>query len=354
MAAVASSPSTHVFILAGGSGERFWPLSRKHHPKQFLSLLGGPSLLQRTIQRAAPLCPEGALRILTNEALAEPTRNHCPGIPVIAEPARRDTGPACALATALAHASHPGSVVVLLPADPWIPQDDVFRQDLESAISLAHSGSHLVTVAIRPTHPATGFGYLEAGEPIPGAPEAFAVRRFVEKPGLETAQSYLESGIHYWNAGIFVWRASAFLEETRRCAPELAQFIEAFPTQPAAQDSFIASHFPSLPKLSVDFAVMEKARQVAAIPARFDWDDIGTWTALPSHLPSDPDSNTSLGPIAALDSRRNITVSQGRTIALCGVEDLVVVETPDAVLVCHRSAVQEVKKLLPLLPPELH
>lgn len=354
MAASSTTPTTHVFILAGGSGERFWPLSRKHRPKQFLSLLGGPSLLQRTVQRAAPLCPEGRLQILTNQELAEATRTHCPGIPVIPEPARRDTGPACALATALAYAAHPDSIVVLLPADSWISQDDVFRQDLEAAITLAQSTSHLITFAIRPTYPATGFGYLEAGDAIPGSANAFTVRRFVEKPGLDAAQHYLESGIHYWNAGIFVWHASAFLDETRCCAPELAAFIQGFPTQPTARDGYIASHFPSLPKLSVDFAIMEKARSVAAIPARFSWDDIGSWVALPTHLPADADSNTSLGPMAALNATGNITVSQGRTIALCGVRDLVVVETADAVLVCHRSAIHDIKKLLPRIPLELH
>jgi mannose-1-phosphate guanylyltransferase len=351
--AIDPSSSTHVFILAGGSGERFWPLSRKTRPKQFLSLLGGPSLLQRTVHRAAPLCPPGQLRILTNQDLAETTRTHCPGIPVIAEPARRDTGPACALATALALHADPDATVVLLPADPWISQDDLFQADLQAAIAVAQSGPHLVTVAVPPTHPATGFGYLEAGEPLPGHP-AFTVRRFVEKPNLATAQTYLESGEHFWNAGIFVWRASAFLDEARRSAPPLAAFIEGFPRDPAAAEAWIAAEFPALPKISVDFALMEKARSVAAVRAHFTWDDIGTWTALPAHLPADEHANTALGPLATLDASGNITFSQGRTIALCGVENLVVVETPDALLVCHRQRVQDIKKLLPLLPPSLH
>jgi mannose-1-phosphate guanylyltransferase len=337
--------------MAGGSGERFWPLSRQHKPKQFLSLLGGPSLLQRTVHRAAPLAPPGALTILTSELLRETTATHCPGIPVIAEPARRDTGPAAALATALAWVQDPEAVVVLLPSDPWITDDLIFQEDLGAAISLASQEDSLVTVAVPPTHPATGFGYLELGEDLTPGPGK-RVRRFVEKPDLTTAQGYLESGIHFWNAGIFVWRASVFVQEARRSCPELARFIESFPASGA--DTYIRTDFPALPKISVDFAIMEKARSVAAVPARFGWDDIGTWTALPAHLPADAAGNTLAGPVAVLESTHNIAISSGRTLALCGVEDLVIVETPDAVLVCHRSRVQDVKKLLPLLPPELH
>jgi mannose-1-phosphate guanylyltransferase len=343
--------STHVFILAGGSGERFWPLSRKTKPKQFLSLLGGPSLLQRTVHRAAPLCSQNRLAILTSQALVETTRKHCPNIPVIAEPAQRDTGPACALATAIAYSENPAATVVILPADHWIPQADIFQADIRAAIDLAANSPCLVTIAIPPTHPSTGFGYLEAGDPVYNH-SAFYVRRFVEKPDLTTAKTYLQSGNHFWNAGIFVWRASVFLEEARSSAPALAKFIEEFPRHGKA-DSTWTSAFTALPKISVDFAVMEKAKSVVAIRSKFKWDDIGTWTALSAHLPADSHSNTAIGDLVAYDSANNIAVSQARTIALCGVQDLIVVETPDAILVCHRHHVQNVKMLTPHIHPSL-
>lgn len=345
------SDRVHIFIMAGGSGERFWPLSRKHQPKQFLSLDGGPSLLQRTVHRAAPLCPPGQLTILTNRDLVEATRLHCPGIPVIGEPARRDTAPAATLATALARSRHPDAIVVLLPADPWIVDDSLFQEDLQTAIQAAQSQNAFLTLAIPPTCPATGFGYLEAASPVtPGS--AFAVRRFVEKPDLTTAQSYLENGNFFWNAGIFVWPAQRFLEEARRLAPPLADFIEQWPARDT--DAFLETRFPELPKISVDYAIMEKARNVAAVPARFGWDDIGTWTALPERLGTDSRGNCTHGPHLLDETHNCIVWSSGRPIVLSGASDLVVVECPDAILVCHRSRVQEIKRLLPNLPPELH
>lgn len=344
--------SVHVFILAGGSGERFWPLSRQSRPKQFLSFDGGPSLLQRTVHRAAPLCLPEKLTILTHRDLAEATRQHCPGIRVVAEPARRDTGPAAALATALALASDPEAIVVLLPADPWISDDALFREDLATAIAQARTSDALLTLAIPPTHPATGFGYLEASTlPSPGT--VFDVRRFIEKPDLANAQSYLRTGGYYWNAGIFVWRADVFLNQCRSLAPTLADFIENWPAGQGIPDDY-EQRFAALPKISVDFAVMEKARHVAAVHARFEWDDIGTWTALPARLGTDAQGNSSHGTHVLRDSHRCIVWSSSRPIVLCGTEDLVVVESEDAVLVCHRSRVQEIKHLLPRLPPELH
>lgn len=343
-------PPLVVCILAGGSGERFWPLSRLARPKQFLSVLGGQSLLARSVARARPLCTDGHLVILTSASLAEATRAECPGVDVLAEPARRDTGPAAALATAYARTLHPDAVVVLLPSDPWIGDDALFREDLTRAADLAATTSSLVTLAVPPTHPSTGFGYLELAEPL--APGARRVARFMEKPDLETAQRFLESGRHAWNAGMFIWKASAFLEEAGRSAPELAAFIRGWPAGDAS--AYLATAFPALPRVSVDYAVMEHARSVAAVEARFSWDDVGTWTALAAHLPPDASGNTLTGATTAHDSRDCIAMSTGRTIALCGVSDLVVVETPDAVLVCHRSRVQDIKGLLQKLPPALH
>jgi mannose-1-phosphate guanylyltransferase len=211
-----------------------------------------------------------------------------------------------------------------------------------------------MTFAVKPTFPSTGFGYLELGDPIrtkPASGDFRKVVRFVEKPNAATAKSYFDSGRYAWNAGMFLWRADAFLEEAERQAPALARFIREFPAGDAA--SYVASRFPGLPKISVDYAILEKARSVVTLVAEFDWDDVGTWTALLKLLPPDSDGNAVRGQVIAAGAGGNIAVSNGRLIALCGVNDLVVVETADAVLVCHRDAVQDLKKLQPLLPRNL-
>ena len=341
--------------MAGGSGERFWPLSRQLRPKQILPLLEQGTLLDQTIRRTLPLTQTGGLTLLANTQLGPVLRQTLPaGSPVrlVLEPAKRDTGPAAALATAMAYHADPETVVVLLPADPWIGDDADYRADLQLAIDLAQRHSACVTLAIPPTYPATGFGYLDLGETIPETGErARRVDRFVEKPGLELAKEYMASGHHAWNAGIFVWRASVFLKEAERLAPELAAFIRNYPG--SGHDAYLAEKFPLLPKISIDYAVMEKASSVLAVNASFVWDDIGSWPSLAAHFPKDASGNASRGPVAVHDSKNNLVYSSGKMVALCGVSDLVVVETPDAILVCHRDQAQEIKKLLPQLPPGL-
>jgi len=212
----------------------------------------------------------------------------------------------------------------------------------------------IVTLGIPPAFPSTGFGYLETGGQLADGPEGSRVRqlkRFVEKPSQENAVRYIKAGHYLWNAGIFLWRAETFLEEARRQQPELAGFIEglaAFDGLPA----YLADHFASLPKISVDYAIMEHAERVAAVLAEFDWDDVGAWTALPAHLGADPHGNSLRGQVVQHASGGNIAISNNRLIALCGVNDLVVVETPDAILVCHKDAVQQMKALQLLLPEE--
>ena len=351
-----TSPHLYVFIMAGGSGERFWPLSRKETPKQLLRLFSGETLLGETAKRLEGLVPPERLFILTNAAQVEGTRKHLPWFPaaqIIGEPAKRDTAPAAALATAIARARDPDAVVVLLPADQLIKDSEASRRNLADAAQRAGQQPSLITLAIPPTFPATGFGYLQLGEELEtGGTTSFArVDRFVEKPDLATAEEYLKTGKHFWNAGIFVWKASVFLDQTAALQPELAGFITEFP----AGDFFkyLAEEFPGLPKKSVDYAIMEQATSVVAARTQFDWDDVGSWTSLPDHLGRDTDGNTVKGSATIHEAKNNILFSTGRTIAICGADDLVVVETPDAVLVCHRDRVQEVKKLLPGLPPDL-
>jgi mannose-1-phosphate guanylyltransferase len=350
-------PHLQVFILAGGSGERFWPLSRRETPKHLLRLLGDQTLLEQTVARFAGLVDPRQIFVLTNARQLASCRTALPGLPegqFIGEPEKRDTAPAIALANAVALARDPDAVCAFFPADAMIHDVAAFQRSLSDAVEIAQREDALVTVAITPKYPATGFGYLELAEELAGGQNGSRVqevRRFVEKPALTVAESYVASGQYAWNAGMFLWRAGIFLEECGRLEPELARFQKDFPVGDFT--GFLAEHFPQLPKISVDYAILEKARRVVAVHAGFDWDDVGSWTALPAHLGVDADGNTLRGQIAAIEANRNIVLEASggkRLVALCGVQDLVVIDTPDALLVCHRDAVQSVKNLQPILP----
>jgi mannose-1-phosphate guanylyltransferase len=348
---------TYACIMAGGSGERFWPLSRIAKPKHLVQLLSEITLLEETVRRVEHALPASQIFVLTNAAQIEGCRAVLPQLEAhqfIAEPAKRDTAPACALGTALARNLDPDAVVVFLPADALIKDAATFGQQLKQASALAAKHDTIVTFGIRPATASTRFGYLEAGAALPESTAScpfFQAERFVEKPDAARAETYLKSGKYFWNAGIFLWKVSTFLREAKRSKPELAQFIEDFPKEKG--EAYIASHFAALPKISVDYAIMEKAEHVVVAEARFDWDDMGSWTALPAHLPIDEHKNTTRGPVAIHDSHGNIAIAGKRLIALCGVRDLIVIETEDTILVCHRDAAEQIKNLQPKLPDEV-
>ena len=346
-----------MFIMAGGSGERFWPLSRKVKPKHLLKLVSSKTLLEETVLRLKPLAKKPSdLLILTNHEQVPGVRTALPRFPkasLVPEPAKRDTAPAAALATALALRRHPEAILALLPADAVIGKHPVFRAQLGAAARAAAASPSFVTLGIKPSYPATGFGYLHLGgktlSEIKGGP-FLKVRRFVEKPSLAKAKTYVKSGQYAWNAGIFVWKAATFLAEARRQQPALARFIEKFPKR-GSNAGYLKREFPMLPKISVDYAIMEGARSVLALRAAFPWDDVGSWTALPAHLPTDKHGNTFRGPVLSMESRNSLALAEaGRPVALLGTENLVVVDTPDALLVCAKDKVQEVKQLIKLLP----
>jgi mannose-1-phosphate guanylyltransferase len=345
-------------VMAGGSGERFWPMSRAQTPKHLLKLLSERTLVEETVRRIGKVVPAENIFVLTNAVQLPATRAALAGLvpaaQIVAEPAKRDTAPAAALATALVRArGGDGATLALLPADAYIADRDGFGRQLAAALPRAATTGAILTIAIKPDHAATGFGYLEMGEELARSESGVVrqVKRFVEKPDAATAQRYVASGDFAWNAGMFFWNVGTFLREADANAPELATFIRDFPAGDFT--SYLAQRFPALPKISVDYAIMEKARTVETLLASFDWDDVGLWTALPKHLRSDAAGNATRGAVVVADAANNIAVSNGRTIALCGVKDLVVVETADAVLVCHRDAVQNIKKIVQQLPKEL-
>jgi mannose-1-phosphate guanylyltransferase len=361
-------------IMAGGSGERFWPMSRQRSPKQLTKLFGSTTLIEDTVRRLGGVVRPENIFVLTNEVQLNATRAALPMLPpeqVIAEPAKRDTAPAAALAVALVRSRDPQGVMALLSSDSLIHDNQRAGEQIRAALVRATKTTALLTFGIPPTFPSTGFGYLETGDEVARGGEGSVfrrVKRFVEKPDAATAQQYVDSKRFLWNAGMFVWRAESFLAEAERHAPTLAAFIRDFPAAHpiagsgqkmspgvrSAAELYIEERFPVLePKVSLDYAIMEKAAAVETVIAAFDWDDVGLWTALPKHLPPDPSGNTLRGPVVTVASTNNIAVSNGRTIALCGVKDLVVVETADAILVCHRDAVQNIKQVVQQLPNEL-
>ncbi|MFO7157034.1 MAG: mannose-1-phosphate guanylyltransferase [Pseudomonadota bacterium] len=346
------SPRLFALVLAGGSGTRFWPLSRKSRPKQFLSLTGRP-LVVETVARLEGLCDPADVTVICGEAHAEVLGKllpeHREGI--LVEPAARGTAPAIGLAALLAQARDPEGILVVLPSDHAIADVRAFRAAIRHAAGLAAEGA-LVTLGIRPTRPETGFGYIEVGEAIPGRAPARRARAFVEKPDLPTAERYLAGGAHLWNAGIFVFRADRILEELAAHAPDVHRVLEALrPALGTAEfPEALRAHFPRSPSISIDHAVMEKSRSIAVIPCEFGWSDLGTVAALSELFPADASGNALRGEALAIDSSRNVVWARpGKAVALVGCEDLVVIDTEDALLVCHRDRAQEVRRVVEAL-----
>lgn len=348
----------YVVILAGGRGERFWPQSRAARPKHLLPIVGDDTMLAQTVRRLHGLVSPDRIFVLTSADQVDAVCAACPALPraqVWAEPMGRDTAAAVALAAMLVAERHPQAAMALLAADHVVQDEAGFRATLGAAFAAAEGADTLVTVGIPPDHPATGYGYLHQGEAL-GEAAGLPVRRvarFVEKPDLATAEGYLATGEYLWNAGLFVWRASVVLDGLRRHAPDIAVVMDrvaaalaATVGDPEARAAALAREYPDFPKRSIDFALMEHADDVRVVAATFDWDDVGAWPALARHLPEDAAGNVTRGPTVLVDAKRNLVVSGGRTIALLGVEDLIVVETADAILVCPRARAQEIKRVV--------
>ncbi len=342
----------YAFILAGGRGERFWPLSTFARPKQFVTLFGGKSLLAHAADRLEGLVPDECLHVITSADLLPATRAALPRLPegnLLGEPMGRDTAAAVALACGTVMARDPKGVVAILPADPIIGDVPAFRAALADACAVAAREPVIATLGIAPPFPATGYGYIECGEAlaVPEATPLRRVRRFVEKPDLATATAYLETGAFVWNAGMFVWRAEVMAEAFRRHAPQWVPLVE----HPERMEAL----YPTLPKLSVDYAIMEKSDNLVAARGDFGWDDVGTLPALARQFPADAAGNVAIAPTFALDAHGCIVAAESpaRATALLGVEDVIVVHTDKATLVCAKQAADRLKALVATLPPEL-
>ncbi len=351
-----------VIIMAGGRGERFWPVSRHATPKQLITLLGGKSFLQQAVERVLPVVPARNVIIITNAAQAEAVRKQLPKIPkenVIAEPCGRDTCAAVTLGAALVGARSTTGVMAVLPADHVIPDDKKFQQVLTDCFDLASRGQVIVTIGIKPTEPATGYGYIHVGNELP-APAGvkryktpfFKAERFVEKPTFDRALEYLNSGQYRWNAGMFIW---SFVTVTNGLEAHQKEMSEACRrwfkvawTPKLAKT--LAKEYPDIRKISIDYALLEHAHNVVVAAGDFDWDDLGSWNALARHLKADPEGNCAVGDFIHVDAARNVVYdarTRNRTpIAVVGLRDSVIVLADDSTLVAHKSQTQKIKELV--------
>lgn len=352
--------SIYALILAGGSGERFWPLSRRHRPKQLLRLVSERTLLEETIARLDGLVPPERILILTNVEQEKSVRDllkHFPKENIIAEPAKRDTAAAVALGAGWVAARDHAATMLVLPADHVIADREAFQQTMKTAAAAAQQTGSLVTIGIKPTWACPGFGYIEQGDAVrlrdSGNAAVHRVVRFREKPNTDLAESFLRKGNFRWNAGMFVWPVPTVLTEFNRHSPELADFISQVRSTKSLE-KILTDRFPRLPRISFDYAIMEKADRVLVVEASFDWDDVGSWQAVARYFKKDRDGNAANSALTALDSSENIVFNDGETtIALLGVRNLIVVRTGDAILICHRHEAERIKNLVAKLPPEL-
>jgi mannose-1-phosphate guanylyltransferase len=345
----------YAVIMAGGSGTRFWPLSRRAWPKQFLSLADqkeqNESLLQATVRRIRGLVPSERILVVTSERHAEATRQQLPELPaenVLAEPAARNTAPCVAWAAAHVSARAPKGVMMVLPADPHIGDEVAYRTLLTRACGAAADGG-LVTIGVTPTRPETGYGYIECGPETNLGSGVYKVQRFVEKPTLARAQEFLQHKRFLWNSGMFFFRADRVLAEYQRQLPDLFIFANTYRDQSAraSAQSYVSECYAGLTSVSIDHGIMEHAEDVRVVPGAFGWYDIGSWTTAWELASKDDHGNAVLADVSLVDAKNcYVRAKSGKLVALIGVEDLVVVDTDDALLIMPRERAQDVRRVV--------
>lgn len=355
----------HAVIMAGGAGERFWPYSRRTQPKQLLPLVDNKTMLEHILEIILPIFPVENIYIAANKMVGEAIKSRLSQLPrenVLCEPVSKNTAPCLALAMGVISKKDPDAVVGIFTADHFIRKAQNFRKNVKTALKCAESRGSIVTLGIPPTRPETGFGYVEFGEESfrdeLGA--AHSVKRFREKPSLEQARDFLAQGNFYWNSGMFFWTAKTFESECAQHCPEISETMAEIRRAWGASDEerVVCRCFEHLPKLSIDYALMERTRNVAMVTAEFLWDDVGAWEALARINKQDQHGNVTVGDVLLLDCANTIIFSQADqgnhkpVIAGMGLKDMIVVQTRDAILVCPRSEAQRVKELVELLREE--
>jgi mannose-1-phosphate guanylyltransferase len=348
----------HPVVMAGGSGTRFWPRSRRRTPKQLIRIFGEGSMIQQTVSRLQISFPPESFLVLTNVAQAEEVRRQLPQLSaaqVVAEPVGRDTAPCIGLAALILLDQDPDAAMLVVASDQIISPMEEFARCVAEAERIALRQHALVTFGVKPSFPSEQYGYVRRGERLPGppgAPPAFRLAQFKEKPSQAQAEEFLRTGEYYWNSGNFVWRAADLLEAIRQYAPELHAGLEKIRPEigTARQEHVVAREYPALTRVSIDYGVMEKAANAVVVEMALAWDDVGSWNALSRHHEADGEGNVVMARHAGIDTRDCILAAEpDHLIATLGVKNLIVVQTPDATLICDRSRAAEVKALVELL-----
>lgn len=342
----------HVYaiIMAGGSGERFWPLSTPDCPKQFLHLLGEKSLLQGTVERIEPLIPIERQVVVAGEQHAGRIRKELPDLPpanLICEPVGRNTAACIGLASVFLERRDPDAIVVVVPADHHIPESPAFLACIEQAVHIAGKREVTVIIGIRPDRPETGYGYVKIGSEV--EPDVYRVQRFHEKPDAEVARHYVDAGVYFWNTGIFVWQNRIIEQLIKTFLPvqwaKLEQIRSALGT--GGYGRVLAETYPTMEKVSVDYGVLEKAKDIYAVHGHFAWDDLGSWTALDRVLPRDQEDNVVIGRHVSLNTSDCVIYGQeGKVVATIGIRDMIIAETEHGLLICPKSRSQDIRQLL--------
>ncbi len=338
-------------IMAGGRGERFWPRSRKTLPKQFLSLTDdGKTMIQLTVERILPLVDMEDIYIATNKDYYPLVIEQLPGVPtenILCEPVGRNTAPCIALGVAHISKKYDDAIMMVLPSDHLIKYSSMYQTTLCDACNVAEQGDNLVTVGIAPDYPETGYGYIKFVNEICDG-RAFKVDRFVEKPSLELAKEYVNSDEYLWNSGIFLWKLSTILQKLERFMPDTYEGMltirDAIKT--SAQNEILEKVFPNFPSISIDYGIMEKSENIYTIPGTFGWDDVGSWLAVERIKKSNEFGNIVDGNIVTIDTKNCIIQGDKKLIATVGLEDLIIVDTDDATLICEKNSTADIKKVL--------
>lgn len=342
--------AVEMVIMAGGQGTRFWPVSRKSLPKQFLSLSksnNNESLIQATVRRLLPLSSSEKAYVVTNPTYANLVNEHLSNSSLILEPFPRNTAAAIGLAAIKLKAINPDTVMIVLPADHAISNEAELRVCIKNAIEVAKNENALVTIGIKPESPHTGYGYIQKGDSL--GEQSFRIKRFYEKPNLERAKKYFQTEGFYWNSGMFVWSVSTILSEIEKYMPELYRGLLKIETaiDSEKEESVIEEVFQELDSISIDFGVLERSSECAVIAANpFGWNDIGSWDAWADSYDKDSQGNLSYGDVFSLNSEGCVVRSENKFTAIIGAKDMVVIDSGDALLVCPKSHVQDVKKVV--------
>lgn len=344
----------YALIMAGGGGTRLWPMSRHDTPKQLLPLVEEASMFAISVERLAPLFAPEQIYVVTGRQYLKSLREHAPQLPrenFIVEPFAKETGPAAALGITVIQQRDPEATIAILTADHHISKKDKFRDVLKAAYELAQKG-YIATLGISPTYPATGFGYIQQGELISKIDgfDCFVAQGFTEKPDVEKAATFLASGEYTWNSGMFIWKAKQAMDEFKRQRPKMyEQFAELMLTVDTPEyEQKLEEVWDQIEKISIDYAVMEKAENMAVIPAEFGWNDVGSWAAMYDVLKLDRSGNSVKGSHTerVLLDTKNTLVYSDKLVVTIGVENIIVIETPDALLICHKNRTQDVKEVV--------